>query len=333
MIKDRIKEYCNTLGLDLIGFIKCREFNELREFYNKRKELNIENAFEENDIDKRINPMHYMSAGKTIITIAFPYLFDINYKDNGFSVYTRGEDYHKILKLYLDKICNYISEELNGNTLSFVDSNTLPERYIAYLGGIGYIGKNNLLITKEYGSYVFLGEIIMDLEIENYDNENINFEDVFKFKHCRNCNICYDKCPTKAINNSLKNSNICLSYITQQKDIEDKWFSLLNGRVFGCDTCQNYCPHNMKIKKSSIIEFYPLDFANNCNIDDIISINKGDFNKTLKRTSCGWRGKNVLSRNALIKKYMFDNDDIKDLTITSTYVEEYKNRLLKIKKL
>ena len=333
MIKDRIKAYCDTLGLDLVGFVKCREFSELREFYMKRKELNIENTFEENDIDKRINQKHYMEEGKTIITIAFPYLFDANYKDNGLSLYTRGEDYHKILKIYLDKLCMFISEELKGNALSFVDSNTLPERYIAYLGKIGFIGKNNLLITKKYGSYVFLGEVIMDLEVEDYDDNHITFDDILKFKECVDCRICYDKCPTKAINNNLKNSNICLSYITQQKEIEDKWFALLNGRVFGCDTCQKFCPHNLKTEKSNIKEFYPLDFSNNFNIDDIININKGDFNKTLKRTSCGWRGKNVLSRNALIRKYIFKNIDIKDLKITSPYVEEYRNRLLKIKKI
>ena len=109
-----------------------------------------------------------MQEGKTIISIAFPYLHDGVYNSNGFSLYTRGLDYHRVVKSYLDKICEFI-EKIGGKAMSFVDSNTLPERYIAYLSGIGFIGKNNMLITKKYGSFVFLGEIITDLDIDTKD--------------------------------------------------------------------------------------------------------------------------------------------------------------------
>ena len=127
-----------------------------------------------------------MEEGKTIISIAFPYLHDQEHFDNGFSLYTRGNDYHRVLKDYLDKICEFIILR-GGKAISFVDSNTLPERYIAYLAGVGFIGKNNMLITKEYGSYVFLGEIITDLEM--YDDDNGNFEELMKYKECGECAI------------------------------------------------------------------------------------------------------------------------------------------------
>ena len=152
MLKEKIINYCNSLGLDTIGFIECRKFEELREFFKFRKENLLENEFEESDIEKRINPNIYMEDGKTIISIAFPYLWKENDMDNGFSKYTKGLDYHRVVKSYLDKICIYINE-LGGNAISFVDSNMLPERYIAYLSGIGFIGKNNMIITKKYGSY------------------------------------------------------------------------------------------------------------------------------------------------------------------------------------
>ena len=177
-LKEEVLSYCNSLGLTNIGFIKCREFNELEDFYENRKKLNVQNEFEEEDIQKRINPNHYMEEGKTIISIAFPYLHDQEHFDNGFSLYTRGNDYHRVLKDYLDKICEFIILR-GGKAISFVDSNTLPERYIAYLAGVGFIGKNNMLITKEYGSYVFLGEIITDLEM--YDDDNGNFEELMKY--------------------------------------------------------------------------------------------------------------------------------------------------------
>lgn len=104
MIKEDIINYCNSLGLDTLGFIKCREFAELKDFFYERRKQGLENEFEEKDIEKRINPFNYMSDGKTIISIAFPYLHDINYFDNGFSVYTRGKDYHKVVKSYLSKM-------------------------------------------------------------------------------------------------------------------------------------------------------------------------------------------------------------------------------------
>ena len=164
MIKEEIVEFCNSIGIDTIGFIKCRRFNELVEFFEYRKKMKLENEFEEVDIEKRVNPQWYMKEGKTIISIAFPYLWPENNIENGFSKYTKGLDYHKVVKSYLDKICEFIKCK-GGSAIPFVDSNTLPERYIAYLAGVGFIGRNNMIITKKYGSYVFLGEIITDLEL------------------------------------------------------------------------------------------------------------------------------------------------------------------------
>ncbi|MBB6716513.1 tRNA epoxyqueuosine(34) reductase QueG [Clostridium gasigenes] len=324
-LKEKIKDYCEFLGLDTIGFIKCRKFNELREFYNGRKAFNLENEFEEENIEKRINPNIYMEEGKTIISIAFPYLHNVEYINNGFSVYTRGEDYHKVVKSYLNKICNYI-ESLGGVAISLVDSNTLPERYIAYLAGVGFIGKNNMIITKKYGSFVFLGEIITNLEINSDDLRT--FEELNNFKECKDCEACYYACPTKAININRKNCNICLSYLTQKKDLEDKYIKLLNGRVFGCDSCQDVCPYNKNALFSNIEEFKPFSFMNENNTKVLAYINNKDFKETFLKTSCGWRGKNVLKRNAIIKLAKNDLDSIKELETESPYIINYINRLL-----
>lgn len=325
-IREQIVKYCNKLGLDLVGFTPCREFSELREFYNYRKKNGLENEFEESDIEKRINPNHYMEKGKTIISIAFPYLYDINYKSNGFSVYTRGLDYHRIVKSYLDKICLFL-ENLGGNSISFVDSDTLPERYIAYLSGIGFIGKNNMIITKKYGSFVFLGEIITDLDI--YTEDIIPLENTI----CTGCDKCYIACPTNSINDTKKNCNICMSYITQKKDIDDEFLHLMKGRIFGCDTCQNSCPCNKNIAYSSIKEFKPLEFMlDDINTEDIVSLNNKNFKETFKVTSCGWRGKNVLMRNSLIKMYLVEGKSIDEYTFESPYMKVYKNRLLMLNK-
>ena len=148
----KIIKYCKELGLDTIGFTRCRKFYELQEMFQFRKANDIENIFEEKDINRRINPNLYMEEGKTIISIAFPYLYGKNFNEEAyFSKYTQGLDYHLVIELYLKKICNFI-EQLGGKAISFVDSNALPERYIAKLCGVGFIGKNQMLITSKYGS-------------------------------------------------------------------------------------------------------------------------------------------------------------------------------------
>ncbi|MGL4742741.1 MAG: tRNA epoxyqueuosine(34) reductase QueG [Sarcina sp.] len=329
-LKEKILNHCKERGILNVGFIECREFTELIPYYQDRKERGLENEFEEKDINIRINPKHYMESGRTIISFGFPYLHECEYVDNGFSVYTRGEDYHNVVHKYLNEICELIKLE-GGETIALTDSNTLPERYIAYLAGVGFVGKNNLIITKEFGSYVFLGEIITNLEI--FDKDKRIYSEIPKFEECGECEICYKECPTKSINRFKKNPNICMSYITQKKEIDDRFLKIMNGRVFGCDSCQLECPYNVGIQFSSIEEFKPKEFMHNTNDDKMISLDNVTFKSTFKTTSCGWRGKNTIIRNAMIRKALYKKEDISDVESNSEYIKSYKNRLLKINKL
>jgi epoxyqueuosine reductase len=320
-LKKSIKDYSSSLGLDAIGFCKCRVFDELKPFYEERRNKGLENEFEEKDIAKRINPFYYMEEGKTIISVAFPYLFSTDAQDESyFSVYTLGNDYHSVVKEYLKRICSYI-ENLGGKAMYFVDSNSLPERYIAYLSGIGFIGKNNMIITEKYGSYVFLGEIITDLEIEA-DNPIQS--------KCGDCTCCIKECPTKSINKAGNCPNVCLSYITQKKEIEDIWFEKFKGRMFGCDSCQTVCPHNKNVNLSNLLEFEPYSFMKNISLKELVNIDNNSFKEKYSKTSCGWRGKNVLQRNAIINAaYKGGLLGIDIGSIKSPYVLDYYHRLLK----
>lgn len=316
--KEMILNYCKELGLDTVGFTECRIFSELKQYFDHREKRGLTNEFEEKDIDRKINPYTYMEQGKTIISIAFPYLFNNNFKEGiGFSKYTQGRDYHIVVSKYLEKVCSFIGKEIGGKAKYVVDSNSLPERYIAKLCGIGFIGKNNMIITKKYGSYVFLGEIITDIYIEQ-DNP-------MECK-CNDCNLCKNSCPTGAIKEE-NNSNICLSYITQKKEIDDKWFDKLKGRIFGCDTCQKICPFNKKICYSNIQEFKPYEFMESINLEELVNIDKKNFLNKYAQSSCGWRGKNVLQRNALISVISM-NKNIKIREFNSPYIKNYYNRLL-----
>lgn len=332
--KSEILRFCQELELDIVGFTKCRRFSELIPLFDSRIDMNYQNEFEERNVEKRINPFLLMAEGKTIISIAFPYLFQESIKSaSGFSKYTMGADYHKVVMSYLQRICNFIAE-IGGGAVPLVDSNPLPERYIAYLSGIGFIGKNNMLITEKYGSFVFLGEIITDLNIiiEDKDNAGNKFEKLSLYEKCGNCNDCLKVCPTKAINDKYKNPNICLSYITQKKQIEDIWLKKIEGRVFGCDTCQNQCPYNKDIEFSPLEDFKPFDFMLEGNLDELANIDNVIFRKKYSKTSCGWRGKNVLQRNAIINN--LDNiNRVNPERIRSEYVRDYYHRLLKLFKL
>lgn len=320
--KNTIIDFCNSIGIDTLGFTRCRVFEELRPYLLERKLQEFENEFEEKDVEKRVNPFLYMKEGKTIISIAFPYSYDdIISSEEGFSKYTWGTDYHKVVSQYLERICNFINS-VGGKANYFVDNNGLPERYIAKLSGIGFIGKNNMLITPKYGSYVFLGEIITDLYLE---------EDKALENGCGDCNICIEQCPTKAVNSSC--SNICLSYITQKKHIEDFWFSKLKGRLFGCDSCQRLCPYNESVIKSNISLFKPNDYMINPNLLELVYIDNKNFNDKYKITSCGWRGKAILQRNALIYLMSKKVENIDFRKINSPYVMDYYNRLLNYFKL
>lgn len=323
--KSMIIDFCNKLGLSEIGFCKCEIFNESETFFEKRKELNIENEFEEENIYKRINPKLYMKEGKTIMSIAFPYLFNKPIVGElYFAKYTRGRDYHKVVAEFLAKVCDFI-EGLGGKAIYFVDSNALPERYIALKSGLGFIGRNNMLINKKYGSYTFLGEVIMDLDIR---------VDHSVPSKCSECDKCLKACPTKSISKEICNPNICLSYITQKRHIEDKYFDKFQGRLFGCDTCQSVCPINQDIDFSSLQDFKPFDFMNKVDINELVNIDNVIFKGKYGLTSSGWRGKNIIQRNAVINLLTSGNNvNIDNFHSKSTYVQEYYHRLLKYNKL
>jgi len=326
--KDSIKEYSRSLGLEMVGFSRCRIYSELVPYLKKRQDGHTQNEFEDNDINRRTNPFLYLKDGKTVVSIAFPYFHvedDCHDEGQGyFSKYTLGMDYHAAVSNYLKMICSHI-EALGGKAVYFVDSNSLPERYIASISGIGFIGKNNMLITSEYGSYVLLGEIITDLEIEA-DTPAIN--------SCGSCSLCIEACPTGSLKQD--NPNICLSYITQKKELEDSWLSLLGGRLFGCDTCQDPCPYNKAAKKSSLECFKPFDFMCRPELRGIILMSNSEFREKYNRTSCGWRGKVILQRNALMCLFHYDSgagNRIKEDDLASPKLKDIYNRLLRIYKL
>ncbi len=196
----------------------------------------------ENHFDKRLDPTKLVPGAKSVISLQYNYFPKETQNKNTYKIskYAYGEDYHHIIKAKLYELLNFIQTnigEVNGRV--FTDSAPVLERAWAKKSGLGWIGKNTLLISKQKGSFYFLAEIILDLEL-NYDDE-------IKTDHCGKCTKCIDACPTDAIlpNHSIDGSK-CISYFTIE--IKDEIPNSIKGKfkdwMFGCDICQDVCPWN-----------------------------------------------------------------------------------------
>lgn len=327
-LKNKIIKFIESLNIFCYGFTECRIFEELIDYFKQKRDNNYFTEFEGVNIENRINPFLYFGEGKTIISIAVPYLRENNEYREDFSKYTHGLDYHYVVKDYLNKISDFIGEH-GYRCEIFCDSNNLPERYIAYLCGVGHIGRNSLIYTKKYGSYVFLGEIITNANLcENLSQDyyDIKFNEIKEFKNCGKCSNCIKKCP----NNVLveKNFNKCVSNLTQKKKLNFNEMNNLNGMIFGCDVCQDVCPKNKKIDYSFDGRFDTISFLENITDRDIIDMGNKFFKENFKKLSCSWRGKNLLKRNVIIKNKN-DIDFIKGLKFENNdYLNQYKNDIL-----
>ncbi len=199
----------------------------------------------ERNMSIRSDPCSIIEDGKCIISIAFPYLTqtpDLWKTERMISNYAWGEDYHHVIKKKLKKSIHEITEIIpKFRARAFVDSAPLPEKIIAAACGIGWIGRNSILITPQWGSYVFLAEIVCNLDLESTNPID---------DKCGNCDLCLLSCPNQAISgNRAINSRRCTSYLTIEKhgEFSDEDGSRINHQLFGCDCCQLVCPWNENV--------------------------------------------------------------------------------------
>ncbi len=313
------------MGLNAHGFMKVKTLESSLDFFRERNEKGYATSFEERDLPQKIDLSYEMKNAKTIISVAFPYYYDSYLHSKGyFSLYTLGKDYHLVVKDYLEKVAKVI-REAGYEAQVYSDNNSLPERFIAYTAGVGDIGRNHMLVTKEYGSYVFLGEILTDLSLETSERP---LRDLFMYEICGACHNCIKACPTKILGDELYDTHRCMSYITQNKDVSDEDLLLFKGRLFGCDTCQRVCPLNKEIKSGVMEEFKPRDYMKYPDLDALLDLTNAEF-LPYRETSSGWRGKKLLQRNALIE-LVRRGEQIKAERVPTDYLKSYLHRLEKL---
>ena len=239
-----IKTEANRLGFSSCGISKAGFLEEEAPRLEKwlKNGFHGEMSYMENHFDKRLDPTILVPGAKSVISLQYNYFTDKEQVMDTYKIskYAFGEDYHHIIKAKLFELLNFITENIGEvDARVFTDSAPVLERAWAKKSGLGWVGKHSLLISKQRGSFSFLAEIILDLELE-YDH-------AFKTDHCGSCTKCVDACPTEAIlpNNTINGSK-CISYFTIELKNEIPTF--MKGKfddwIFGCDICQDVCPWN-----------------------------------------------------------------------------------------
>lgn len=222
---------------------------------------------------------------KTVIVACFPYLLEEGeYEGRNISKYAVVADYHEVAVNRLESAANQLRALYPENEFAvFADNSPIPEVKAACLAGLGVRGMNSLLITGNYGSYVFIGEIVTDLPTE-CDEAEINF--------CIRCGKCISECPASAIGKNGIETKICLSEITQKKgDLAPDELRLMRecGCVWGCDICQDICPMNKNAAATEIEEFLSSPVA------------RVETGCSLEGRAYEWRGRKVIERNIAIQ--------------------------------
>lgn len=211
----------------------------------------------ENHFEKRLNPALLHPGTKSVISVLYNYFTPEKQSGKNapiLSKYAYGKDYHIVVKDKLNALLSFIktlNADIDGR--AFVDSAPVMEKAWAQKAGLGWIGKNGNLLNKNFGSFFFIGELFVDIELEYDETAVINY--------CGKCNRCIEACPTNAIvSPGVVDARKCISYLTiELKDVIPPEFEgKLQNRVFGCDICQDICPFNKKAKKHTENDFEPI---------------------------------------------------------------------------
>ncbi len=293
-LTNRIKQECKQLGFDGCGIARIETLSEEMERYKQWLEAgyNGEMAYLERYTELRADPSKLVPGAKSMIVVLLNYYPKerLRLKRYKISSYAWGIDYHRVIKRKLWDLYSFIKKfEPLTEGRAFVDSAPVLEREWARRAGLGWIGKNGLLLTKR-GSYNFIGELIINLELV-YDKP-------FEKNYCGSCRRCIDSCPTGALlGNGLMDARKCLSYLTIEKRGEFEPETNLHNWAFGCDVCQQVCPWNNRARPTHVEEFNPSDEMKQLTDERLESLSKAEFKHLFKQTPIMRAGYKGLMRN------------------------------------
>ncbi|MEO2072914.1 MAG: tRNA epoxyqueuosine(34) reductase QueG [Zunongwangia sp.] len=275
-----------SCGISKAGFLE-EEAPRLEEWLNKNR--NGKMSYMENHFDKRLDPTKLVDGSKSVISLLLNYYPDKvqNPESYKISKYAYGKDYHFVIKDKLKSLLQFIQSEIGEVAgRAFVDSAPVLDKAWAAKSGLGWIGKNSNLLSKKAGSFFFIAELIVDLELE---------EDTPVTDHCGTCTACIDACPTNAIVEPYKvDGSKCISYFTiELKDeLPNSFKNTFEDWMFGCDICQDVCPWNRFSKPHNEPLFDPHP--------DLLKFDKKDWQEITRETF------NEIFRKSAVKRTKFE---------------------------
>lgn len=301
-LQNELIEYAYSIGIDKIGFTTAAPFTELKNRLRRQQEQGFQSGFEESDIEKRTEPTQLMNDVQSIVAIALAYPSKmenapIGKKGERRGVFCRaswGTDYHKVLRQKLKQLETWLLEKVPDALIdSMVDTGAMSDRAVAERAGIGWSGKNTSIITPEFGSYVYLGEMLTNIPFA----PSVPMED-----QCGECRLCIDVCPTGAIVEAgVLNSKRCIAFLTQTKDfLPDEFRTKIGNRLYGCDTCQTVCPKNKGKINWLHPEFKPDPDIAKPLLKPLLTMSNRQFKESYGHVSGSWRGKKPIQRNAIL---------------------------------
>jgi epoxyqueuosine reductase len=293
-----IKNEALRLGFSACGFSKAKFLPEDA----KRLSAWLDNGYHgsmqymENHFEKRTDPTKLVEGAKSVVSLLLNYYTDERQQDPEapvISKYAYGTDYHFVMKDKMKSLHRFIQENFGpAEGRVFVDSAPVLDRAWAVRAGLGWIGKHSNLINRDLGSFVFIGELILDLELD--------YNQIPESDFCGGCTICIDACPTDAILSTRTiDSNRCISYLTieNRDQIPEKFSENLENRAFGCDICQDVCPWNRKATPHQVEEFRPKPRLLEMKKPEWQQLDQPTFNQLFKTSAVKRTGYKGLTRN------------------------------------
>lgn len=290
-MKRALQKFCSSINIEYVGIAPIGPYMELKNILQSRIENGQYTEFEEACLAQRIDPRLTMADVQSVIVCLFPYYVGERAESN-IAKYTYALDYHKVAKDKLEQIGTFLAEVVPGfHYQSFVDTGPLVDRYMAYLAGLGFYGQNNHIISETYGSYVVIGYMLTNhaFEIDQPLQQS-----------CMQCGKCITSCPGQAIvGKFVLDPRRCRSYLTQKKGdltVTERRIIKKNKLVFGCDVCQDVCPHNQKNAVTPMTEFQE-NIVPRLSYEELSTISNKEFMRRYGNRAFSWRGRKLIVRN------------------------------------